>query len=108
MQVHCNEGLASHIGPEPCVDIREGAGEASAGEGVGQGIEPRNTHGPERRRFHRSGRQHGGARDRECADRLCEVKGPGMHRRSLHGNREISRTGRPEVGRSASGRPRRS
>lgn len=36
MQVHCNEGLANHIGPEPCVCIREGAGEASAGESIGQ------------------------------------------------------------------------
>ena len=32
MKVHCNEGLATHIGPEPCVCIREDAGEASAGE----------------------------------------------------------------------------
>lgn len=36
MQVHCNEGLANHIGPEPCACIREDAGEASAGECIGQ------------------------------------------------------------------------
>lgn len=36
MQVHCNEGLANHIGPEPCVCIREDAVEASAGECIGQ------------------------------------------------------------------------
>ena len=36
MQVHCEEGLAIHLGPEPCVCIREDAGEASAGECIGQ------------------------------------------------------------------------
>ena len=36
MQVHCNEGVAIRIGPEPCVGIREGDGEASVGERIGQ------------------------------------------------------------------------
>ena len=36
MQVHCNEEVANHIGPEPCADTREGAGEASVGERAGQ------------------------------------------------------------------------
>ena len=36
MQVHCDEGVAAHIGPEPCADPREGAGEASVGERTGQ------------------------------------------------------------------------
>ena len=36
MQVRNDEGVAIHIGPEPCVGIREGAGEASAGERIGQ------------------------------------------------------------------------
>ena len=36
MQVRCNEGVATHIGPEPCVCLREEAGEASAGECIGQ------------------------------------------------------------------------
>ena len=36
MQVHCNEGVANHIGPEPCAIIREGEREASAGERAGQ------------------------------------------------------------------------
>ena len=38
MQVHCEEGLAIHLGPEPCVCIREDAGEASAGECIGQSL----------------------------------------------------------------------
>jgi hypothetical protein len=36
VQVRRNEGVAIHIGPEPCVGIREDVGEASAGERIGQ------------------------------------------------------------------------
>ena len=36
MQVHYDEGIANHIGPEPCAGIREDVGEASAGERAGQ------------------------------------------------------------------------
>ena len=36
MQVHYDEGVAIHIGPEPCVGTREGGGEASVGERTGQ------------------------------------------------------------------------
>jgi hypothetical protein len=32
VQVHFGEGLATHTGPEPCVGVRQDAGEASAGE----------------------------------------------------------------------------
>ena len=36
MQVRCDEGVANHIGPEPCAGIREDVGEASAGGHIGQ------------------------------------------------------------------------
>ena len=36
MQVHYDEGVAIHIGPEPCADAREGGGEASVGVRIGQ------------------------------------------------------------------------
>jgi len=36
VQVHCDEGVAIHIGPEPCAGSREGVGEASVGESIGQ------------------------------------------------------------------------
>jgi hypothetical protein len=36
VQVHYGEGVATHTDPEPCVDTREGGGEASAGERIGQ------------------------------------------------------------------------
>ena len=36
MQVHCDEGIANRIGPEPCVVGCEAGGEASAGVHIGQ------------------------------------------------------------------------
>ena len=36
MKVHCDEGVATHIGPKPCAGVREEVGEASAGEHIGQ------------------------------------------------------------------------
>jgi hypothetical protein len=36
VKVHYGEGVAIHIGPKPCVGTREGVGEASVGERIGQ------------------------------------------------------------------------
>ena len=36
VKVRHDEGVANRIGPEPCVSVREGRGEASAGERIGQ------------------------------------------------------------------------
>ncbi len=36
VRVHCDEGVANHISPEPCVRVREGTGGASAGGRAGQ------------------------------------------------------------------------
>ena len=36
VQVCHDEGVANHIGPEPCAGIREGVGEASVEERAGQ------------------------------------------------------------------------
>jgi hypothetical protein len=44
------EGLASHGGPESCVDVREGVGEALTGVHTGWAIEPRNDSSPGCRR----------------------------------------------------------
>ena len=36
MRVHYDKGVTTRIGPESCVGIREGAGEALTGEHIGQ------------------------------------------------------------------------
>jgi len=38
VRVRRNEGVATHVGPKPCTGIREGVGEASAGECIGQAL----------------------------------------------------------------------
>ena len=46
MQVHHGEGVATRTGPEPCVGTREGVGEASAGEHIGQPLSRENLSNP--------------------------------------------------------------
>ena len=65
MKVHRNEGVAIHIGPEPCAGVREGVGEASVGERAGQPLSHERVADSGRRRCSRSGRQHGGVRHRK-------------------------------------------
>jgi hypothetical protein len=36
VRVRHDEGVAIHVGPKPCIVFREGDGEASVGESVGQ------------------------------------------------------------------------
>ena len=106
MQVLCNEGLASHIGPEPCVRIREGAGEASVGESIGWAIEPRKIPHPGCRRCYGGGRQDGRACYRECPH------GPAWSKTPACADAPRAGTGRSLVWPrnypwSASGRPKR-
>ena len=89
MQVHCDEGVATHIGPEPCVSAREGRGEASVGEHTGQPLSREigksRTPTPLIRR--KATRRGAPAR---APRRSGAVGDPGMCGRSLRGNREIS------------------
>ena len=90
MQVHYGEGVAIHIGPEPCVGIREGAGEASAGERIGQPLSRENLIIPGADVFDNHGRQHGRSASARAPVRPGVVEDPGMCGSSLHGNREVS------------------
>ena len=85
MKVRHDEGVANHIGPEPCVAVRKDVDEASVGEGQPLSHEIRNSGG---RRCFEGGRQHSQARNRK-AWRPGGVEEPGMCRSSLGGNREI-------------------
>ena len=87
MQVPCDEGVAIHIGPESCAVAREGLGEALTGERIGQ---PSSRE----RGADTVHMVEGNTSERVIASagRPGVVKDPGMCRRSLRGNREISRS----------------
>ena len=98
MQVHCQEGLAIHLGPEPCVCIREDAGEASAGDCIGQPLSRETSKIP-------------GADAFQIAEGNTDGRGvvvdPGMCGRFLDGNREVSclacgRTPQARIGKARS------
>ena len=90
MQVHYDEGVAIHIGPEPCVGVREDGDEASVGEGIGQPLS-RESLDPGADAV---SSVEGNTNRRAIArsERPGVVEEPGMCRRSLRGNREISRS----------------
>jgi hypothetical protein len=89
VKVHCDEGVATHIGPEPCAVIREGVGEASVGEYAGQPLsrERMTSRAPTLSKERKA--TWAGAQTR-ASDQPGVVVDPGMYRSSLHGNREIS------------------
>lgn len=89
MRVHCDEGVASRIGPESCAGAREGVGEALTGECVGQPLNRERLIFRVPTRFQTRKAARRGALSRVPC-RPGAVKDPGMHRRSLYGNREIS------------------
>ena len=90
MQVHYDEGVAIYIDPEPCVGVREDGDEASVGESIGQPLSRESLDWvPTLFRARKATRT--GALSRAPA-RPGVVEEPGMCRRSLRGNREISRS----------------
>jgi hypothetical protein len=90
VQVHYDEGVAIHIGPEPCAGAREGVGEASVGECIGQPLS--------RERVSRvlthciSWKATRTGAPAQAPEQPGEVRDPGMCRSSLLGNREVSRS----------------
>ena len=91
MQVPCDEGVAIHIGPESCAGAREGFGEALTGERIGQPLSRERVSFWVPTPCIRWKAIRLGASSRGPG-RPGVVRDPGMCRRSLHGNREISRS----------------
>ena len=90
VEVLYSEGVAIHTGPEPCAPVREAMREASAGEHAGQ---PLSRESPDVPGADAVTVAEGNTRTGDSAS-LCRpgvVKDPGMHARSLRGNREVSR-----------------
>jgi hypothetical protein len=90
VQVRYDEGVAIHIGPKPCAVAREGGSEASVGECAGQPLSPEKilSRTPTSLRRRKATRRYAPV---QASRRSGVVGDPGMHRRSLSGNREIPR-----------------
>jgi hypothetical protein len=83
------EGVASHDGPEPCVVVREGGGEASVGVRAGRAIEPRNLLVWGADAVLQGGRQHRRRRFRESSPDPAGSKNLCTHGISGRENREV-------------------
>ena len=96
------ESLASYGGPEPCVHIRKGVGEALTGVRAGR-VLSREIHAPWRKlrvvrgaevvETHR--RPHRGCRIGEAAPDPARSQTPCRHGNTLLGNREVPRPSAP-------------
>jgi len=107
VKVLYGEGIANHTGPESCVGSREAVGEALTGDRAGQPLsrEKNEVLGADAVTEAEGDTTLG---DSASPGRPGAVKAPGMHGRSLSGNREISGPTIPGEGWSAMGRPPRS
>ncbi len=95
MEVSYSEGLANHAGPESCVGVREGAGEALTGVRAGW-VLSREIHAPPRGGLLRGadaveidGRQYRRRRQGEAPQDPARSKTPRMHASTSRGNREV-------------------
>jgi hypothetical protein len=89
VEVRHGEGVATHIGPEPCIPGREARGEASAGECIGQPLSRvRIIPGADAVVFAEGNMPSTSTR---VLGQPGVVRDPGMCRRSVRGNREIPR-----------------
>jgi hypothetical protein len=89
MKESYDEGLAIHIGPEPCAGTGNGISEALTGESAGWVLSPEiktSILGADMLPIH--GRQHRIRRYGEAYTGPAGSETPCMHRNSLSGNRE--------------------
>ena len=101
------EGVATHGGPESCVDVREDGGEALTGVRAGRAIEPRNQGHRGADAVNQCGRPHRWRRYREPSADPARSKNLCMYGISMRENREVPRSPAGLItGRAAQGRPR--
>jgi hypothetical protein len=98
MEESCSEGLASHAGPESCIDVRKDVGEALTGVRAGR-VLSREIDTPPRGGLLRdadavnpSGRRNLRYREGEISQGPARSETPCMYGRTSRGNREIPRS----------------
>jgi hypothetical protein len=107
MKVSYDEGVASHVGSESCVVIREDIGEALTGESAGWVLSSEILNVRDADAVMSRGRQHRSIRQREDRPGPAESQTPGTHRsisrdrRSLLSEGNILRIGSREISGSA-------
>ncbi len=91
-----SEGVATHVGPAPCADVRKDGGEASAGVHAGRVLSCENYAPRRKPRTLRGadavdpcGRQNQAGRQREACLDLAQSETPRTRGINSHGNREI-------------------
>ena len=89
------EGLATHGGPEPCVDDPRGRGEALAGARAGRAIEPRNQQLRGADAVHEAEGNIAGSAMREPLAGPARSENQGMCGTSVRENRESPVPARP-------------
>lgn len=89
MKVRDDEGVASHIEPEPCVGIREGDRRSVGRETYRLSIELRKVASPERRRYAENRKATRSLALSQVSERLCAAADLCMYGNSLRGNREV-------------------
>jgi len=83
------EGVATHDGPESCVGVREGAGEALTGVRAGRAIEPRNQEFGVPTPLNRSEGNTAGGDRREPLTGPARSENQGMYGIFMRENREV-------------------
>ena len=101
------EGVATHDGPESCVDVRKDGSEALTGLRAGWAIEPGNQGIRGADAVETSGRPHRRQRHRKLPSDPARSKNLCMHGVSMRENREIPRSPGGSIAcRAAQVRPR--
>ena len=97
MKVLYIEGLANHIGPESCIGVRKGDGEALTGERAGRVLSRVSGLLRDADAVGESGRPHRVHRYREVCQSPARSETPCTYGSTSHGNREIPGLPRAEV-----------
>jgi len=93
MEVSCDEGVASHVGPESCGGVRKGVVEALTGERAGWVLSSEILNLRDADAVMSRGRPHRSMRKTRGSNRIPRSRQtPGTHRSIPRGSREIPRS----------------